>query len=837
MKRWLILAVMLVAVTGLSARGIVGPEISGLMAQTGSNELLPVNIILNQQADNAALEARCANLTKEERWELVVGELKNLSARTQAPILATLSRFAAGKQVANITPLWIVNGIYCKANPEAINAIAELNGINYVEYSLIYTRLPMCITPETYQKMLKGNVTVPTDALEWNVRLVGADSVWHQLGITGQGVVVGHIDTGVNYNHVDFAGHLWSDPNYPHSGWNFEDGTGDNIDISGHGTHTCGTVCSNGTAGDTCGMAPRSQVMTCRVRTTADSTAEEQCFQAMQFCIAPPLSPAHHANAITMSLGWEIAWAPRQATWRQSVQNVSTAGLPFLIAAGNERGAVSPPNDLRCPGNAPGPWKHPSEIDGGRGGCISIAATDNGDNIASFSSQGPVSWSSIAPYNDYAYPPGLIHPDVAAPGVNITSTAYDNNTGYLSGWSGTSMATPCVAGTIALMLEKNPNLLPAQCDSILQMTVKPLGAQPKNNDYGTGRISAYQAVLATPLPNGVRLLKRVVDDAAPGGNGDGIINPGETVNLPTWVINMDANSYSGVTGKIQKRDPDALFSITDSLKTFGTINAHDSAYTGASGFKVAVGPAATDGHVMKIDLTCKDVNDSTWVSTFDLTVGAPALGRAGIIVYDPGGNNNGILDPGESVTMVMLLANGGLGNAYHVEAQLASSDVRLMVTDPDGTYGTIRRDSTGSNNADRYDVTADAGIPPATTIACTLHVTADGGYTAVLPFSLRIGMPASPGASWPTHDTGYCKLTVSCLGSIGYDSPTPRSRVPGSAIPRPRRPACITAGSCAATTPAILWTTTTACRRPPSRPGLGNRGQPSFLSAVQWATR
>ncbi len=782
MKRWIVLALLL-ATAGLSAKALVGPDLTGRLALAGTSELLPVNIILNQQADNAALEARCANLTKEERWALVVNELKTLSARVQAPILDVLNRLAAEGKVTSITPLWIVNGIFCKANPEAVNAIAELSGVNYVEYSLIYTRLPECITPETYQKMLKGNVTVPTDALEWNVRLVGADSVWHQLGITGQGVVVGHIDTGVNYNHVDFAGHLWSDPNYPHSGWNFEDGTGDNIDIQGHGTHTCGTVCSNGTAGDTCGMAPHSQVMTCRVRTTADSTAEEQCYQAMQFCIAPPLSPAHHANAITMSLGWEIAWTPRQATWRQSVENVSTAGLPFAIAAGNERGAVAPPNDLRCPGNVPGPWKHPSEIDGGRGGCISIAATDNVDNIASFSSQGPVSWSSIPPYNDYAYPPGLIHPDVSAPGVNITSTAYNNNTGYLSGWSGTSMATPCVAGTIALMLEKNPNLLPAQCDSILQMTVKPLGAQPKNNDYGTGRISAYQAVLATPLPNGIRLLKRTVDDAA-GGNGDGIINPGETVNLPTWVINMDANPYVDVIGQIQKRDTDALFSITDTLKTFGTIAAHDSAYTGASGFKVSVGAAAPNGHVMKIDLICTDTNDSTWTSTFDLTVGAPVLGYAGLTVLDTMGNNNGILDPGESAQLLVLLHNGGLGNGYNVAGHLASGDARLTVSDPDGTYGTIMHDSTGSNNADRYDVTADAGIPPATSIPCTLHVTGDGGYSATLVFVIRVGMPASPGVVVATHDTGYCALSVTCLGAIGFDFPAAPQQGVGFCFPK-----------------------------------------------------
>ena len=264
--------------------------------------------------DNPRMEARCLNLNKAKRWRLVTDELKRLATRSQRDLLKSLRELEARGQASGIEPLWIVNGIYCHLAAQAVTALAARGDINYLEHSLIYSPRALCITPETYQKMLKGNVTVPTDAVEWNVRLVGADSVWHLLGYTGHGVVVGHIDTGVNYNHVDFAGHLWSDTAYPHNGWDFENGDGDNIDIAGHGTHTAGTVCSNGTAGDTCGMAPQSQVMTCRVRTTADSTAEEQGFQAMQFCIAPPLSPEHHAQCITMSLGWEIAWAPRQAT-------------------------------------------------------------------------------------------------------------------------------------------------------------------------------------------------------------------------------------------------------------------------------------------------------------------------------------------------------------------------------------------------------------------------------------------------------------------------------------------------------------------------------------------
>ena len=508
MKKWTLLLLIAVGAPSLWARGVIGPDLQKLLATTGSNELIPVSIVLQQQIDNNLLEARCKGLRKAQRWELAVGEMKNLSARTQQPLLNRLqSGVATGavSGVKDIIPFWIVNAVYCRATPGEIENIVGLNGIRYVESDNIVTSNALLVTPETYKQMqVKGNVHVGIDALPaYNVQQVGADSVWHILHYRGDSVTVGHIDTGCNYNHDDLASHMWNDTNYPNHGWNFELGTNDPMDVSGHGTHTAGTVASDGTAGETCGMAPRARIMACRTKTSIgtpypDTIAENTVLNAMQFCIAPPLSPTHHADCITMSLGWYLSWTPRQAVWRQAVTNVSTAGLPFLIAAGNERGAATPPYACRCPGNVPGPWHNPAEAAGGRGGAITIAAVDSSDVIAYFSSPGPVAWDTIHPYLDYAYPPGLLKPDVAAPGVNITSCDYSNIHGYIGNYSGTSMATPCVAGVTALMLQKNPELLPWQADSILQMCVLPLGSQPKNNDYGTGRISAYRAVMLTP---------------------------------------------------------------------------------------------------------------------------------------------------------------------------------------------------------------------------------------------------------------------------------------------------------------------------------------------------
>ena len=131
---------------------------------------------------------------------------------------------------------------------------------------------------------------------------------------------------------------------------------------------------------------------------------------------------------------------------------------------------------------------------------ICVGAVDFNDAIGSFSSEGPSTWSDVAQYNDYPYSSGsptnigLIRPDVCAPGVNVKSLDWSTTNGYCLK-SGTSMATPCVAGTIALMLSKDHELTPAQIDEILERTAISLTLH-KSNDFGSGRIDALAAVNA-----------------------------------------------------------------------------------------------------------------------------------------------------------------------------------------------------------------------------------------------------------------------------------------------------------------------------------------------------
>ena len=138
-----------------------------------------------------------------------------------------------------------------------------------------------------------------------------------------------------------------------------------------------------------------------------------------------------------------------------------------MIAAGNEGPTA---RSIRTSADCPPPWPNPANnpTSHAMSAVITIGATDNADAAASFTSIGPSDWGSISPYNDYAYPPGLMDPDVMMPGVNILSTYNTGNQAYTT-MSGTSMATPGAAGVVCLMLSKNPRLTPRQIDSILEM--------------------------------------------------------------------------------------------------------------------------------------------------------------------------------------------------------------------------------------------------------------------------------------------------------------------------------------------------------------------------------
>ncbi|MBM3322735.1 hypothetical protein FJY69_04585, partial [candidate division WOR-3 bacterium] len=234
----------------------------------------------------------------------------------------------------------------------------------------------------------------------------------------------------------------------------------------------------------------------------------------------------------------------------------------------------------------------------------------------------------------------------------------------------------------------------------------------------------------------VSYLRSSVNDSV-GGNGDGIINPGESFRLPTWVKNYGTQTANGVTGRLITHA--AGVTITDSVKSFGNVAGNDSAYN-SQGFGLTVATGLPNGYAIPCSLVCKDNLDSAWVSYVTLRVGAPVLVFVSKDVRDSLGRNpNGKLDPNETADLVVTIRNSGIGNAYNVRAVLRSGDSRLTVPDSQAVYGTVPADSSSTNHADHFAVRADASIPMETPIACTLDVYADAGYVGRQVFTIIVG--------------------------------------------------------------------------------------------------
>lgn len=490
------------ALSGVNASSKLRGDLAAIMQQADRRELIPITVVMTSQADQDVLKFASTNPNKAERRDAVIDELKRVAEVGQADLLNAIDNWqAAGAVGERVKPLWLHSVIILKATPRVINAIAARPDVAWVNYDRPMGPEVFPIDPNIGDNAGgiggggnddqsngggDGVLNGGGGQIECGVNLMGAPNVWNDFGITGEGVVVGVIDTGICLTHPDLANQIWENPNeIPNNGidddnngyvddtvgWNFESNNRIVNDSNGHGTHVSGTVGGDGTNGIQTGMAPNVDIMTLKFFNSL--SGESSVWEAMQY------GTDNGADVLTASLGWRHAWGPDRVTWRTLCDNTIAAGLIVIYAAGNEGTCCGPVDNVRTPGDVPD--------------VITIGATDCNDNAASFSSRGPVTWQGILPWDDWHYPPGKMKPTVSAPGVDTISTR-NNCTGYFS-LSGTSMATPHVAGAVALILQANPNLDQFGVMDILEQTAIDLGSNGYDNTFGAGRVDAYEAVL------------------------------------------------------------------------------------------------------------------------------------------------------------------------------------------------------------------------------------------------------------------------------------------------------------------------------------------------------
>jgi len=365
-------------------------------------------------------------------------------------------------------------GVSAKATGQSPWVVAHLNDDVNVEQALATLAADPTVASVTPDYILSiphpvSGVGVsaadPNEGQQYALERIEAAAAW-QVESGKKSVVVAVVDTGTQTDHPDLAAQIWTNPRETANGvdddgdgfiddvhgWNFVANNNDPTDDNKHGTHCSGIIAA--TRGNGQGIAGTANVsiMPVKVLNSEGSGSTSDIIKGVQYAVD------HGASIISMSLGgtgFEQAFADvcRDAIARNVV---------IVAANGNDSA-----NTISYPA--------------GYEGVIAVSATDQNDQIASFSNTGEGT-------------------AIAAPGVEILSTLVGSTYGNLSG---TSMATPYVAGVAALVRSANPNLTAAQVRERLMNTADDLGTPGYDTVYGAGRVNARKALAneAAPTPS------------------------------------------------------------------------------------------------------------------------------------------------------------------------------------------------------------------------------------------------------------------------------------------------------------------------------------------------
>src|SRR5438128_780148 len=438
-------------------------------------------VVLSDQADLSGAEALA---TKQEKGRYVHDALWNKSQTTQGPILQWLRERGLEHQ-----SFYIVNAILVKGTREVAEALASRPDVARVEGNPHIQNL----LPQPGPAVEAPSQPQTPATIEPGINYTHAPQVW-ALGFTGQNVVVASADTGQRWTHNALKPHYrgWNGTVADHD-YNWHDSIHDSVgnpcgndspfpcDDYFHGSHTTGTAIGDDGAGNQIGMAPGAKWIGCRNMDQGNGTPARY-IECMEWFLAPyPIGggqgdPTKAPDITINSWGCPTSEGCSPNTLQAAVEAQGAAGIMMVVAAGNYGSSCSTVTD---------PPSLYAES-------YSVGALNTGtDTIASFSSRGPVTVDGS----------GRIKPDISAPGTNTRSASNTSDNAYVLA-SGTSMATPHIAGAMALLWSAIPSLQnqidtsrTALNNAAVHINSTQCGSVgPPNNVYGWGRVNILAAV-------------------------------------------------------------------------------------------------------------------------------------------------------------------------------------------------------------------------------------------------------------------------------------------------------------------------------------------------------
>lgn len=444
------------------------------------DEPLRFIIVFAQQVDLTQLPE---GLTVVARRTHLVQQLQTIAVTAQTATLTQLETMRQDGRIHTYRPLWIINAIAASGTADAVLTLAANPDIAEIRLDAVVDRIqPTTDDPKlTLLQESTAPLTAPEGGfpLPWGIRRVNGPHAWHGLGITGSGVTVAIMDTGVDYQHPiltnNYRGNLGGGT-FNHTGNWFNAVQPTNtipVDNFGHGTHVAGTaVGHNGF-----GVAPGANWIAVNIAHSSGFIFTSDVHAGFQWLLAPANNPALAPDIVNGS--W--SGPGNNPEFLPDINLLMAANVLPVFAAGNT-----------------GPFTGTVGMPGSYPGVLAVGASDDVDEATWFSSLGP------SPLTNE------VKPWLVAPGAQTLSSLPGDLYGY---YNGTSMAAPHVSGAAALLLSANPNLTLTQIRQRLADTAVPLSTTHPNMSTGYGRLDVYAAV-RPDVPHG-RLLGSVTSNGQP----------------------------------------------------------------------------------------------------------------------------------------------------------------------------------------------------------------------------------------------------------------------------------------------------------------------------------
>ncbi len=462
------------------------PVLEDELAMVGPQDLVSAILILKSPVDIRALDemlhAQSAPLA--ERHRTVIEALKYNAETTQPPFRAELDEAMAVQVVTGYTAYWIENLFVIQATKEFVESMRTRGDLEYVTENF----QPVLIEPIPSSGREPAN---PLDNLTLppGIEAIGAYQVNVELGVTGEGVLIGMCDTGANGAHAAF-GSRWRGNFAPwYHCWKDDLGTGTQTpnDGYGHGTHVMGTMTGRAISGnDTIwiGCAPNARwIATNAINQGVGGGFDNDIISDYQW-FADPDSNINTLDDVpdviqnSWGVNTNLGYAQCFNLWNTVINNCEAAGPVVTWSAGNEG-----TSGLRSPAIYSINSRQIFSV-----GAVDATNFNAPYPIAGFSSRGPTPCTPAVPDN--------IKPEISAPGVDVYSALAGSLGGPYGNLSGTSMAGPHVAGIVALMREVCPDCDYITIKDAIMATAIDYGAAGQDNTYGWGFIDGYNAVLA-----------------------------------------------------------------------------------------------------------------------------------------------------------------------------------------------------------------------------------------------------------------------------------------------------------------------------------------------------